>query len=297
MKFSIIIALAPYRKIKVLESLGGLNYPKKEYEVIVERGYNPSKNRNKGIKKAKGEILFFVDDDAIVDINILKNAELFFKKYDIDIVGGPQLTPKSDPFFAKVSGYVMESKFGTSNMSLRYKRGKLNLNANEAYLTSANLFIKKEVFKTAKGFDPNLFPGEDPELISRLKKSGFKIAYSSNLIIYHKRRLTFSEFFKQFFNYGKTHVNYKKRILKERISLLHLIPTFFTLYLLLLPLLIAIHFLLVVPFMVYTILILLFSISISISKKHISAFPYLPFLFFSIHISYGLGLLKGLTKK
>lgn len=298
MKFSLIVPVAPDREAPILKDIKNLDYPKEDYEVIVEYGPSASGNRNKGIQKAKYDILCFLDDDAELPRDYLKKAEEFFKKYsEVDILGGPQLTPNSDPFFAKVSGYVIESFFGSSNMSNRYKKGKFTLDAKEYHITSANLFIKKRVFDKTYGFDISIWPGEDPELICRLKKLGFKIAYSPEIIIYHKRRPTFKEFFKQFFNYGKNYVNYKKRILKERISLLHWMPTFFIIYLILLPLLYYNSIILAIPFMFYVILILGFSLSIVKSNKHYEAFPYLPFLFFAIHISYGLGLIRGLIKK
>ena len=146
-KFSIIVASALERNAEVVESLMKVNYNKNKYEIIVEKGRNPSENRNRGIKKAKGEILGFIDDDAIVDRNLLKNVEGFFGKHgDIDIVGGPQLTPKSDKLFARVSGYALESYFGTHKMSKRYKKGELDLDADEFSLSSANCFVKKDIF-------------------------------------------------------------------------------------------------------------------------------------------------------
>lgn len=297
MKFSIIIALAPGRSAPVLNSLGAMNYPKKNYEIIIEEGLSPSENRNRGIKKAQGDILAIVDDDCIVDKNWLKNAESFFSEHkDIDVVGGPQLTPKSDNLFAKASGYVMSSFFGTYNMSSRYKKGKLSLNATEYQLTSANLFVKKKVFDKVNSFNTDLWPGEDPEFICRVKNSGFKIAYSPNVIVFHKRRPTFLTFFKQFFNYGKVYLQYKNKAEKGKISLVHFIPTIFALYLILLPVFYFINIALVTPFILYFILSLISSTFLTFKNKHISAFPYLPFLFFAIHISYGLGLLRGLFK-
>lgn len=295
MKFSIIIPLAPSRNAPVLESIEKLDYSKDNYEVIVEQGLNPSTNRNKGVEKSKGEIIAIVDDDCIIDKNWLKNAEEFFNKYDVDVVGGPQLTPESDNLFAKASGYMMSSIFGAYNMRVRYKKAKLNLNADEPHLTSANLFIKKESFNKTKGFNPDIWPGEDPEFIRRLKKSGFKIAYSPDIIVFHKRRPDFKSFLKQTFNYGKVYVVYKK-ILKEKIPLLHLIPSFFTLYMITFPILYLTSIFLVIPLMLYIILSLISSLALVIRNKNFSAFPYLPFLFFAYHISYGLGLIRGLFK-
>jgi succinoglycan biosynthesis protein ExoA len=292
-KFSIIIALAPDRKISILDSLNKLNYPRSDYEIIVKKGLNPSVNRNEGIKESRGEILAFLDDDAIVHKDLLKNAEEFLKNNkNIGIVGGPQLTPKSDNFFAKISGYVLESKFGTYTMSNRYKIGRLNLDADETSITSANCFVRKSVFNKIKGFNPILFPGEDPEFFGRAKRSGIKIAYNPDLIIYHKRRSNLFDFCKQIYKYGKVRI-LKERLNKTNIKLVFIIPTMFTVYMILSPILIYFNTIFLLPIILYFFISLIFSFYISI-KKDILAFPFLPFLFFLIHFSYGLGMLYSL---
>ncbi|MBI4159213.1 glycosyltransferase [Candidatus Woesearchaeota archaeon] len=295
-KFSIVIALAPERKIEVLDSLKSTGYDPKKYEIIVETGKNPSENRNKGIQKAKGEIIAFIDDDAIVDKNILKNAEEFFNNHkEIDVVGGPQLTPQNDGFFAKATGHALSSFFGAYTMRNRYKTGELNLDADEDSLTSANFFVRRKVFKRIKGFDPLLFPGEDPELITRMKQNGIKVAFSPSLIIYHRRRSDYYLFCKQIFRYGQVRV-LKERINKKKIGIVFLIPPLFTIYFLLVIPLGLIHKIFLFPLALYTLIAIIFSLSISL-RKNILYFPILPFIFLSIHLSYGLGILYSMLKK
>lgn len=288
-KFSIIIALAPNRKCEILKSLKNLDYPKHKYEIIIKKGTNPSENRNNGIKEAKGKIILVLDDDAIITKDLLKNADLFFKKYlNIDIVGGPQLTPKDDPPFAKISIYTLSSFFGGFSMSKRYKKSKLNLNANEKNITSAICFIKKEVFKKAGYFNPKLFPGEDPEFFSRAKKAGFKIAYSPTIKIYHRRRPNLFSFIKQIFNYGKVRRSVSKKIGPE-----FYIPSLFVIYLILLPFLPSIFLL---PLYFYIIIDILFSIYLSIKNLSLTALILIPFMFPIIHISYGIGMIYSFFK-
>ncbi len=294
-EFSLVIALAPERKIEVLDSLREMNYNHKKYEVIVEVGKNPSENRNRGIQKAKGEIIAFIDDDARVNKDLLKNVEEFFNQYpEIDIVGGPQLTPKDDSFFAKATGCALSSFFGTYKMSNRYKLGELNLNADENSLTSANFFVRKKIFKKIGGFNPLLFPGEDPELITRMKQNGIKIAYSPSIIIYHRRRNNYISFCKQFFKYGQVRV-LKEKINKKKIGLVFLIPSLFTLYLILVVLLTIVHKIFLLPLAIYLTIAVIFSIAISL-RKNILYLPLLPFLFLSIHASYGIGMLYSMLK-
>ena len=305
MRFSIIIPLAPERECEVKESAENLDFDKKNYEVIIISGKNPSLNRNKGAEKAKGEILCFLDDDAKIEKDILKKADEFFDKHDADILGGPQLTPLDDKYFAKTSGYAMADFFCTSYMSNRYKKGKLNLNANENDLTSAICFVKKEVFKRLKGFNLDLFPGEDPEFFYRAKKEGYNIAYSPEIFIYHRRRPTLKGLCKQFFNYGTTRVK-ELRILNEKMKLLYLLPSLFLIYLISLVIIVILSgrfenlkLILFSELMIlglYAILVLISSIKQVIIYNDIKAIFLLPFIYPLIHLSYGSGLLNGLIK-
>ncbi len=298
-KFSLIIPVAPYRSCEITDSIKKLDYNKKQFEVITEHGFNPSDNRNRAIKKARGKYLVFLDDDAIIDGNYLKNAERFLEKHqEIDIVGGPQLTPPSDKYFAKTSGYVMSSFFGAYVMSSRYTKRNENLNADEYSLTSANCIVKREVFKKIKPFDSRLFPGEDPELYARAKKAGFRLAYSPSLIIHHRRRPTFFQYLKQFFKYGFVRMK-KERINRTpllKINPVFFMPSAFVLYLVTLPFWLYLHSYFIIPLLLYTAITLVFSIYESIKNRDILAFPLLPFLYLSMHVSYGIGIIYSIFR-
>ncbi len=297
MKFSIIIALAPDRDAEVLSSLNKIDYPKKDYEIIIKKGLNPSENRNAGIKEAKGEILAFIDDDAILHKNILNNVTYRFGKHpEVDIIGGPQLTPRDDKFFAKISGYVLASFLGTHQMRDRYRRSKFKLPADEMSLTSANLFVKKKAIKRIGLFDPSLYPGEDPEFLARAESKGARIAYDPNVVIYHRRRPTWYLFCKQFFKYG--HVRMKKEKLRGTLpQLVFYLPSLFTLYIILVGFLsYFIHSIFLYPLYFYGVIVILNSLLIGLRKNFIATFI-LPFIFLSIHFSYGLGMLWYFFKK
>ena len=318
MKFSIVIPVAPYRNAEILESLKQLDFSKKEFEIIVEKGINPSENRNRGTKKAKGEIIVFLDDDGTVNRELLKNAEKFFmNNSNIDIVGGPQLTPINEKGFAKISGYALSSKFGGWDVSNRYSIKKLNLNADETYLTSALMFCKKKIFNKVR-FDHNLFPGEDSKFIMDAKKAGFKIAYSPNLTLYHRRRPSILGLIKQVFNYGKSGPT--RQSLYETIKKpFFLIPSLFVIYLSFLSVFVFFYslikmsitgafigtsggveifnFILFFPLILYITLNLLFSLYESLKNRDFIAILFLPFIFPLIHLSYGVGWIYGFITK
>ena len=313
MKFSLIIPVAPERNAEIIESIKKLNYPKNEFHVIVIRGKNPSINRNKGAEKAIGEFIVFLDDDAVLDEDYLINVEEFFKRHpEIDIVGGPQLTPEDDRGFAKISGYALSSKFGAWKLASRYSSHKEEYDADETSITSANLVCKRKVIEKIK-FDSDLFPGEDPKFISDAKKLGFKIGYSPYFILYHRRRANIKGLIKQIFNYGKVRP-VKEKFFETLKNPFFLVPSAFFIYLVLLIISIIINpqitgaiigtderfslnFLWFLPLIAYIVLIILFGIGDSIKNKDYKAIFILPLIYPLIHLSYGYGMIYGYLKK
>jgi GT2 family glycosyltransferase len=311
LKFSIVIAVAPERNAEVLKSLELADYPKSKYETIIKVGKNPSNNRNSGAGESKGEIIAFIDDDAVVKEDILKEAEKFFNQHqDISIVGGPQLTPLDEKGFAKISGYALCSVFGAWKMANRYFGKRVILDADETMLTSANLFCRRKVLERIK-FDQSLFPGEDPAFISDAKKEGFKVAYSPDLVVYHRRRKSPLAFAKQIYSYGKTRP--KKESIRETIKMpFFLLPSLFLIYIGLLVITLIggalqicpgilksnnLSFILFLPIAIYLVLDICFSIANATSKKDIAALFFLPWIYPMIHLSYGAGFLRGCLKK
>src|SRR4030042_404617 len=305
MRFSLVIPVALYRDAEILNSIKEMDFSKKNYEIIIERGPNASDNRNRGFEKSKGQIIVFLDDDGMVNLDLLKNADNCFKEHkEVDIAGGPQLTPLDEKGFAKISGYALSSKFGGWNTSNRYGKKKLNLNADETYLTSAIMFCKREVMEKVK-FDINLWPGEDPKFVSDAKKGGFKVAYNPDLIIYHRRRPTLKGLIKQIFNYGRVGP------LREKFSdtvkrPFFLIPSAFLIYLISLLIFLDLelfgiklinNWILAFPLILYLILDLFFSVYESVKNKDLRGIFLLPFIFPVIHLSYGAGWIYSYLKK
>ncbi|MEK6760721.1 MAG: glycosyltransferase [Nanoarchaeota archaeon] len=318
MKFSLVVPLAPDRDAPIIESIKNLDYPKSEFHVIVVKGLNPSANRNNGAEKAKGEIIAFLDDDALMQKNYLKEAEKFFNEHpEIDIVGGPQLSPSDENVFAKISGYTLSSKFGAWDVAHRYSVQEKKLDADESMLTSANLLCRKSVMDKIK-FDTKLFPGEDPKFIEDAKKAGLRVAYSPNIIVYHKRRPTLKLFMKQMFNYGKTRP-FKENFSQTAKMPFFLVPSAFIAYLISLIILAGMNFsitgniansnygiiknipnfglIYMTPLAAYLVLALIFSIRDSMKNKHGSALFVLPFIYLILHLAYGSGMIWGYIKK
>ena len=311
MRFSLVIPVAPDRGAEIIDSIQKVDYPKSEMQVIVVRGLNASRNRNRGAEIAKGEIIGFLDDDAIIEGDFLRNVDEFFKRYEgVDVVGGPQLTPKDAKGFGKISGYALTSKFGAWKLSNRYDITKTNLNADECSVTSANLFVKREVMKKIK-FDESLWPGEDPKFIEDAQNKGFSIACTPGFVVYHKRRPTIRGLVKQMFNYGKVRPK-KEGFFTTLKNPFFFVPSLFFIYLAVLILSVLIKPSItgnvvstslsgggwfVWPLILYVLLALLFGVFDSLRNRDLKAIFVLPGIYPMIHLSYGAGMIWGYLRK
>lgn len=307
-----------------LQSWVNFNFPKEDYEILIcDRNsedktkeiveefskFNSnvyyvlsqprtSTQRNTGIEHAKANIIVFFDDDSYAEPAHLKKGLEFLQDHpDYDIIGGPQVDSPEDKFFAKAAGAAMSSLFGSFIIAKRYKKMKQTLDADEFYLTSANVFIRKKVFDKIGSFDETLYPGEDPEFFARAKKNSIKMAFDPALAVQHSRRPNLKAFCKQHFKYGQT------RVLKEKITktpfpqnLMFITPPLFLIYILLLPVLSQINKILLWPAILYVALAIIFAFPAALYKKIPFAILLIPLLFFSMHVSYGAGFLYSLIK-
>jgi GT2 family glycosyltransferase len=292
-EISVVVPIDPRRPTEIVKSIKAQRH--KCVEILVT-GNNAARNRNIGAKKAETEIIAFANMHSILAYDWSEKVIEFFKKHpEIDIVGGPHLSSEDESYFGKISGYALGSLFGAAEVSSRYNTRREMLDADEKYLTSANLVCKKKVLDEIK-FDESLYPGEDPNFITSAKKAGFRIAYSPNIIVTQRRRDKLRDLSKQIFFYGTARP--KKENFTTTLSMpSFLVPPLFVFYLALLPTLLLVHWLLALPFFTYIFLNFLFSIYEGLKNQDILAIFVLPFVFLTVHLSYGLGYLYGFIQK
>jgi cellulose synthase/poly-beta-1,6-N-acetylglucosamine synthase-like glycosyltransferase len=92
---------------------------------------------------------------------------------------------------------------------------------------SFNMGLSREVWKKTKGFIITRM-GEDIEFSIRAISLGFKSGLIPEAFIYHKRRTSFSQFYKQLRFFGKARINISRFFPKE-LKLVHTFPMVFTL--------------------------------------------------------------------
>lgn len=289
---SIIIPVRPGGEVRAAERLGRVDYPAGKVEVLVAEGCSPSRQRNRAAATARGDILYFLDDDSLADSGFLQRAVAHFADSRVAAVGGPSLTPETDTFFQRAAGLVLSSPFGGGGARNRYRRTGAARPSCERELILCNLAFRRELFLARGGLDERLYPNEENELMDRLLAEGWLLIHDPDLAVFRSQRPGLVAFVRQFIGYG-TGRGEQTRIAGPR-RLIDFAPAFFLAYLFTLPWNPGPFWF--IPLICYG-AALVSAVCIAAGQgKALAAIPLLLVLFPALHLSYGAGLLKGLLR-
>lgn len=175
-----------------------------EYPRLIKKSFGhyvgPAQKRDYGANKAKGDILAFIDDDAHPSTNWLANLVRDFKDKNIVAVGGPGVTPDNISWREEASGWMSASPLGAGSYNYRFIPGRRQYVDD---YPSMNLAVRRHIFLEIGGYDSNYWPGEDTKLcLDLIQKSGMKILYDPDAIVYHHRRPLWQPHLRQNGNFG-----------------------------------------------------------------------------------------------
>ncbi len=152
-------------------------------------------SRNYGMEKATGNYFIILDSDVIIPPTYLSTVKAELTKTFTDAYGGPDAAHDSFTAIQKSINYSMTSTLTTGGI-----RGKKK-SVGKFQPRSFNFGLSKKAFEKTNGFS-NLKAGEDIDLSFRLIESGFETQLLEKAFVYHKRRTTVNQFFKQTFAFG-----------------------------------------------------------------------------------------------
>jgi len=247
MFFSIIIPLynRPQEIKELLESLTLQTY--KQFEVLViEDGsvkdakdivatfngrldvhyyFKPNEgqgfSRNFGFERAKGNYFIIFDSDCLIPENYLEVVNNRLNTDYLDAYGGPDDAHPSFTSMQKAISYSMTSPFTTGGIRGN-KKG-----IGQFHPRSFNMGVSRQVWEKAGGFIITRL-GEDIEYSIRIHSLGFKIGLIPEAKVYHKRRTSYLQFYKQLHFFGRARINISKFFPAE-LKLVHFFPAAFTL--------------------------------------------------------------------
>jgi len=219
---------------KTLKSLTEQNYPKELYEILVVDNNSTDNTaqvinelsvnsggiinyifegrqgshfaRNCSVDHAKGDILYFTDDDMIADKNVLTAIAGIFEKYpEVGSVTGRVLPQweSEPPLWVK--------KYCTNGwLSLFDRDDEEFVSENDFGVFSCHQAVRKDLFIKAGGYNPDIVNGEwlgdnETGLNIKIKKTGYKFAFTGKAITFHMippTRMTQKYLNKRFANQG-----------------------------------------------------------------------------------------------
>ncbi|WP_286756179.1 glycosyltransferase [Roseivirga sp. UBA838] len=178
-------------------------------------------SRNFGFDKAVGDYLIVFDSDCIVPPHYFDAVNRFLEKQPADAFGGPDKAHASFSSLQKAISYSMTSVLTTGGIRGNKKH------VGTFHPRSFNMGISRKVYDTTGGYKITRM-GEDIELSIRILQSGFKTSLIPEAYVYHKRRTSLSQFYKQLHFFGRARVNVN-RFWPGEMKLIHLLPLFFVL--------------------------------------------------------------------
>ncbi|MBI2971110.1 MAG: glycosyltransferase [Candidatus Aenigmarchaeota archaeon] len=213
---------------RALNSIFNLDYPSKKYEIIVvhsstdgteemlkifegrrknfrwfrkkDFSLGQAHGRNIGIKNAKGKIVFFTDDDCIVEKDWIKSFIKFYNDKNIAGVGG----------YAKNMPYQDNNDFIKyySLLMNRIYRGRLEdkktfIGGFESPTGgTSNMSYRKDVIERVGGFDETYVgAGEEAQIKLQVCNLGYKTAFVPK-VVWHGSRETLKGFALQSYSRG-----------------------------------------------------------------------------------------------
>ena len=246
LKFSIIIPVynRPKEIDELLESLTKQDFSNKFEVLIIEDGSEHSSkeivkkyenqldiyyffkensgagaSRNFGMQRAAGNYFIILDSDVIVPKQYLLEVKKALEINFTDAFGGPDAAHKNFTPLQKAINYSMTAVLTTGGIRGNKKAvGKFQPR-------SFNFGLSQTAFSKTAGFS-NLKAGEDIDLTFRLWQNGFETQLIEKAFVYHKRRSTILQFFKQTFAFGTARPKLNKKY-PETSKLTYWFPSLF----------------------------------------------------------------------
>lgn len=286
---TIIIAARPDEsEVRAVTAARQLDYPPDKLEILLARGRQPSVQRNVALRAARGELIYFLDDDSRPDPKNLRRAAEMFKSPDVKMVGGPNLCPPDAPAIEQAFALTMATRLAFSSSAARYHAVGRVRPTSEKELILCNLLARRDAMLELGGFDESLYPNEENALMDDLQKRGGTLLYDPDLVVHRRPRANFWAFCKMLRSYGRGRAE-QVRLHPTLRSLPNFVPPLFCLFLAALPFLPARCDWLMA---IYALGLFFQAVAILPLKK-MHWFPLIMFLIFTCHVCYGLGFWLG----
>ena len=151
---------------------------------VVEPNRNPATRRNRAVSESGGEILAFIDDDAVASPDWLANAIAYLDAHpDVLALGGPDPAPADSSIAELISDTLLATPYIGSGVAAHENRRGTFAVQHASDIALVNLFVRRSAFR---GFDESIgYIGEDTALIEGLMPH---VVYTDAVRVFHRRR-------------------------------------------------------------------------------------------------------------
>jgi glycosyltransferase involved in cell wall biosynthesis len=158
------------------------------YRYFLENQQGLSFARNRGVEESKGNFIVFIDDDAFLDENYIKELTQYLKNVEEEYIGfGGKILP-----FLECELPKWMSTYLASLMSIIDMGEEVKLFQGTKYPIGANMGFSKSVFDKIGGFNTKLgrigksmLGGEEKDFFFRIKELKAPIYYFPKMLVHH----------------------------------------------------------------------------------------------------------------
>lgn len=165
------------------------DHPDINLRYFVESRQGLSHARNCGIRNAQGDILVYVDDDALVNPQYLSTYADFFQRNPDAVAAGGPILPQYDgceepSWMSHYTRQLVTGKLYLGEKEREFSKGAYPGGGNAAYRKS--VFDAVGLFNTDLGRKGNsLIGAEEKDLFDKMTSRGMHFYYLPTAILYH----------------------------------------------------------------------------------------------------------------
>jgi len=159
-----------------------------QFRYVVEPEQGLSAARNKGIKEAKGDLIVYVDDDALVDAHYLRDYVEWFAAHPETMACGGPIEPMYETqepgWMSPYTKALLTAWMDYGDKVREYPKGRYPGGGNAAY--RKGVFDKVGLFNTALGRKGgNLMGSEEKDIFDKMHSMGMQVLYLPWPVLHH----------------------------------------------------------------------------------------------------------------